>query len=454
MKNSIRFKKFVILLGDVFILFLSLRLTLYIRYDQSLSQEVWLQHLWPFSIIFTGWLVVFYIIGLYNLHSAINNADFIKKTINGIILVGLLSTAFFYLNLSEIAPKTNLIIFISIFAVLFLAWRTFFNWSIRNHLPKTNIAIIGSNEQVKEIIKKINAEPQLGYNISFILSDTEVLDNIDEVPVIKNVSELEKLIIEKKIKKIILASQPHKLPELRNSLFLCLKLKVSYVNLPNFYEEVMGKTPIEAINQMWFLENLNEGNKHWFNAFKRIYDILFSILFLTATLIFWPIVALIIKLESKGPVFFCQTRNGQNNREFTMIKFRTMTVSNNDLSPTAENDSRITRFGSFLRKTRIDEIPQILNILKGEMSFVGPRPERPELAKKLKLNIPFYDERMLVKPGATGWDQISGEYHSPSAEDTYKKLQYDLYYIKNRSIYLDISIILKTIATVLSRGGR
>ena len=131
-----------------------------------------------------------------------------------------------------------------------------------------------------------------------------------------------------------------------------------------------------------------------------------------------------------------------------------MREEGNYLTPTEENDPRITKFGSFLRKTRLDEIPQVLNVIKGEMSFVGPRPERPELIAELEKVVPFYRERMLIKPGATGWDQISGEYHSPSLEDTLKKLQYDLFYIKNRSIYLDLSIILKTISTVFSGGGR
>ena len=136
-----------------------------------------------------------------------------------------------------------------------------------------------------------------------------------------------------------------------------------------------------------------------------------------------------------------------------MIKFRTMSEDGNNRNPTTLNDRRVTTFGSFLRKTRIDEIPQVINVLIGDMSFVGPRAERPEIVSLLEKEIPFYRERMLVKPGLTGWDQISGEYHSPSQEDTIKKLQYDLFYIKNRSIYLDLSIILKTVATVLSRSG-
>ncbi|MCG2697716.1 sugar transferase, partial [Candidatus Parcubacteria bacterium] len=237
-------------------------------------------------------------------------------------------------------------------------------------------------------------------------------------------------------------------------LFKCLPLKINYIGLPNFYEAITGKIPIVAINQMWFLENLSEGNKMLFDIAKRGYDIILALMILAITLPFWIIIGLLIKLESKGPIFFIQNRVGKNNKLFKIIKFRTMATVNNDFSPTQANDKRITKFGSFLRETRIDEIPQMINILKGEMSFAGPRPERPELIKNLEEAIPFYKERMLVKPGITGWDQISGEYHSPSSEDTLKKLQYDLFYIKNRSIYLDLSILLKTIATVLGRAGR
>jgi lipopolysaccharide/colanic/teichoic acid biosynthesis glycosyltransferase len=147
-------------------------------------------------------------------------------------------------------------------------------------------------------------------------------------------------------------------------------------------------------------------------------------------------------------------RLGRKNKIFKMYKFRSMREENNQRTMTVQNDPRITRFGSFMRKTRIDEIPQVMNILKGDMSFVGPRPERPELAEKLAEKIPFLNERTLVKPGITGWDQISGHYHSPSVEDSLEKIQYDLFYIKNRSIYLDLSIILKTVATILLKQGR
>jgi lipopolysaccharide/colanic/teichoic acid biosynthesis glycosyltransferase len=131
-----------------------------------------------------------------------------------------------------------------------------------------------------------------------------------------------------------------------------------------------------------------------------------------------------------------------------------MRVAGNDFAPTGRKDPRITPIGNFLRRTRLDEVPQFYNILRGEMSFIGPRPERPELALDLERHVPYYRQRLLVKPGITGWDQVSGEYHSPSIEDTYKKLQFDLYYIKNLSFVLDVSIVAKTIATVFARSGR
>jgi lipopolysaccharide/colanic/teichoic acid biosynthesis glycosyltransferase len=130
-----------------------------------------------------------------------------------------------------------------------------------------------------------------------------------------------------------------------------------------------------------------------------------------------------------------------------------MRTNGNNFAPTEANDPRVTGFGNLLRKFRLDEIPQLVNIFIGEMSFIGPRPERPELAVDLERSIPYYKQRLLVKPGITGWDQVSGEYHSPSVEDTYKKLQYDLYYVKNMSVLLDISIFFKTIMTMLGRKG-
>jgi len=449
-----KFKKIALLGGDIIILYLSLYLTLLIRYSSKQLATSWAIHLWPFTIIFLLWLIIFYISNLYNLNLAINNLKFFQLSGKALAITGLISLAFFYLIPQiNIAPKRNLFIFIVIFAVLFVLWRQFYNWSLKSYLPKSHLAIIGFNEQVQELINELQKKPHLGFIVSFIVDNNATDQSLNNIPLIKDIGQMKQLINKNKISNIILTADPHYSDNLRSALFDCLPLKINYISLPNFYEAITGKIPLDAINQMWFLENLNEGSKSWFNKIKRFYDFILAVLILLITLPFWLLIALIIKMESRGPVFIIMPRLGQDNKIFNLIKFRTMKEEGNDRSPTIANDPRITKFGSFLRKTRLDEVPQMINVIRGEMSFVGPRPERPELALELEKQIPFYRERLLVKPGLTGSDQISGEYHSPIREDSLKKLQYDLFYIKNRSLYLDISIILKTIATVLSRKG-
>lgn len=429
------------------VLYFSLYLALIIRYWGSYRAETWSAHFWPFTLIFILWLIVFYISDLYNLNLAVNNLKFYQLSGRALAIAGLISLAFFYLMPRVgIAPKRNLFIYIVVFTALFYLWRHFYNWSLKSYLPKHNIGLVGYNNLAAEIINEFKQKPHLGYNLSFIVDDKPAAGT-------RPISELEKLIADNKLDTVILSSDPHQSENLRTALFNSLRFKINYVSLPDFYETITGKVPLDNINQMWFLENFNENNKIWFDRLKIIYDLILALIIFAATIPCWLIVAAVIKLESPGPVFFIMARVGKNNKIFKLAKFRTMKEAGNDRSPTRANDPRITKFGRFLRKTRLDELPQMINILRGEMSFVGPRPERPELSKNLEKQIPFYGQRTLVKPGLTGSDQISGEYHSPSREDSLKKLQYDLFYIKNRSIFLDLTIILKTLATVLSRKG-
>jgi len=452
--NYNKVKKIGLLAGDAGVFYLSLYLTLLLRYWPKPIDELWQSHLAPFSVIFAVWLLIFYISNLYDLNLAANNIAFFKSTGRSLAVGGLLAILFFYLTPEiSIAPKRNLFIFILVFAVIFYLWRQFFNWSLKAYLPKNNIAFIGLNSQVKELIEEFQAKPHLGFTPTFIIDEGSDQEEFKGIKIFNKIGDLPELIKEQKVVTLVLSSNSSQSDNLRSILFQCLPLKINYISLPNFYESISGKIPVEMINQTWFLENLNEGGRFWFDFVKNLYDFALALTILILTIILWPIIGLIIKITSAGPIFFKQTRVGKNNLTFTIIKFRTMTVANNDHAPTRKQDQRVTKFGLLLRKTRIDELPQVVNILKSEMSFVGPRPERPELIKDLEKNIPFYQERTLVKPGITGWDQVSGEYHSPSQEDTLKKLQYDLFYIKNRSIYLDLSIILKTIATILSRRG-
>ncbi|MDY6915419.1 MAG: sugar transferase [Candidatus Cloacimonadota bacterium] len=449
-----KLKQFLLLIGDFVVFYGSLFLVLVVRYSQIPTRHLWMQHFWPFTIILAIWVVIFYISELYNLNFAINNRKFYYLSFRSFISGGLLAALFFYLNpLIDINPKTNLALFVIIFGTLFIIWRNFYNWSIKSYLPKEKVAIIGYNDLVEDLIIELRKKPHLGFAIEFVFNDKPTDIELD-IPIYNQLHKLKQYLRKKQITTVILASDPVRSEKLTTLLFDCISLKLNFINLSHFYENITGKVPINIINKSWFLENLTEGNKSFYNVLKRIFDLCLSIVLLPIFFVLTPIIALLIKLDSKGPVFFRQVRLGKMGKKVIVIKFRTMRYTDNDFTPTDENDERITGVGRWLRKFRLDELPQIWNVLKGEMSFVGPRPERPELIEKLEKVVPFYRERMLVKPGITGWDQISNEYHSASYKDTMEKLQYDLFYIKNRSFSLDISIILKTITTMLSRKGR
>jgi exopolysaccharide biosynthesis polyprenyl glycosylphosphotransferase len=235
-----------------------------------------------------------------------------------------------------------------------------------------------------------------------------------------------------------------------------VELGINIQSLTIFYEVIVNKIPVEAIEHDWFLENLSEHSKKPYEVGKRITDVILASIGIILTAPFIPLIALIIKLDSSGPIIFSQIRTGKNGREFLAMKFRSMIHNAEKDGPqwAQKNDSRITRFGTTMRKTRLDEIPQLINVLRGELSIVGPRPERPEFIKMLTQEIPFYQQRLLVKPGLTGWAQLLGPAYGGSVEESLEKVKYDLYYIKHRSLMLDINIILKTVKIIISGRGQ
>lgn len=437
-----RIKQVILLVGDLVILYLTLWFSLMLRFLDTNLGSLWEKNLIYFIPVFAIWILVLYIGGAYNLNLVYNKNRFKLTTINSIGFAALLSIIYFYLNQLEIAPKTILVIFAIIFGILFFTWRSIFNFLVKAYLPKNNIAFIGWNKSIEGLLEDIKNQPHHGFNTALVFKSANDVTNLPEI------------IKEKNIHTIVISNELSSDTKLNEALFDCLSLNVTFYTQVDFYENINGKIPVESIDQNWFINNLNEGNRDYFNIIKRIIDLSLSALLLIISLPFWPLIALAIKLESRGPVFFKQKRVGLNETVFLMLKFRTMKTVGNDGTMTKEKDKRITKLGNFLRKTRLDEIPQAINILRGEMSFIGPRPERPEYVSELATQIPFYKTRLLIKPGISGWDQISGVYHSPSLEDTMEKLQYDLYYLKHRSIYFDLGIFLKTISTVLGRGGR
>lgn len=240
-------------------------------------------------------------------------------------------------------------------------------------------------------------------------------------------------------------------------IMACKLSGIEVVDAPSFYETMTGKLLLENITPSWFIFSEGFRITTLVRLMKRISDMVFSATGILLVLPFVPLIALAIKLDSPGPIFFRQIRVGEREKNFLLYKFRTMRDDAEKSSGAVwaqEKDPRVTRMGNFFRKCRIDEIPQLFNVLKGDMSLVGPRPERPEFIEKLKKVIPYYSERHFVKPGVTGWAQVRYPYGA-SVEDALEKLRYDLYYIKNLSISFDLMIILETVKVVLfRRGGR
>lgn len=455
-----RFKKLILLGGDILVLYLALFLTLLLRYQSLPSENVWDQHFLSFSVLFGVWVLVFYINGLYDMAASKNDVEFYNKILRTLLINYGLAAGYFYLltdKLFDIKPQTVFFIFIAVSLTLFSLWRYWYNELVQNPNLLKNVLVIGMKDEARELIEEISHKPQLGYRITAIIHGGYRGDyNFPGVAIFDSSANLKNILREQNISTVVTSFDPRTSPELVKSLYESLALKLQFFDLPTFYEKLTGKIPITTIGHIWFLENLNESDKGLYEFFKRLFDILFATLVLIISLPFIPLIALLIKLDSPGPVFFRQTRVGHLGRPFEAIKFRSMAVgAEKEGEPqwAQKNDPRVTRFGRFMRKIRIDEIPQLINLFKGEMSVVGPRPERPEFVKNLQRDIPFYNERHLVKPGLTGWAQINFQYGA-STKDAFKKLRFDLFYIKNRSLPLDLGIILKTINIMLTGQGR
>lgn len=314
------------------------------------------------------------------------------------------------------------------FGILFFIWRKVFYLLFSSYFMN-KVAIIGKNSTSKDLSEEIAKHPYFGYKLKTLNTNEPLLPQIEK-------NKIDTLIIAEDIKSDFWISQ---------NLHLFLPLKINFLDLAEAYEIITQKIPISFVSKIWFLENIREREKGLYDKFKRIIDIVLSLLILIIIFPMLPFVALVIKLEDKGPIFYYQERIGKNKKPFMLIKFRSMErdAEKGGAVWAEEDDSRITKVGKFLRKTHLDEFPQMLNVIKGDISLVGPRPERPEFVEKLEKEIPYYHLRHLIKPGFTGWAQIKFRY-GRSTIDAHKKFQYDLYYIKNRTLFLDIGILLKT----------
>jgi len=434
---------------------------LIVRYGELPQPERWLLHVRPFAWVFVVFLISFAAVGLYQLDTARNNRAFLKALMQAVISATAVAAIFFYVVRPGITPRLNLILFVVIVSIIITLWRRLVNAFLGAALLRRTI-ILGYSRDALELAGTLIRNPQLGYAfVCLALSPSETSHHTsaadEHVPArVMDKDALLSFIDAERIDLFIPATPAHASPTLVQQLYAREQSRVSVADLLQVFEAATGKVAVQSINELWFLEHSSTLAKPWYEFVKRVIDIILALISSIPALVITPFMYLAIKLDTPGSGFFVQRRVGKNGKEFLAVKFRSMYVNSETRGPAwaIPNDPRVTRTGKFLRKTRLDELPQLWNILKGDMSFVGPRPEQPALVDQLSQSIPFYRERLHVKPGLTGWDQISGIYHNASREDTLEKLQYDLYYIKNRSFLLDATILLRTIKTVLSAQGR
>jgi len=441
MSISLKAKKIILLLGDIALFFGSLSILIYFRFPENFNRNFSL-HFIPFSIILPIWLIAFYASSLYEYKILKNNINFLTNLAGTALISTLVSVFIFYFfPLLGITPKTNLFIFIAVFFSLEIIWREIFNLLINRHASE-NIILIGESQSAKEIEEFIRENPQFGYRLKIRLEDNNLK---------KHLENLEKNLSEQKIHLIIIPENIKKDLSFVKSIYKRLNLNLEVKSVSEFYEIIFQKVPLSEIKETWFLENLTR-RRTVFEITKRFYDFSLALLLLIFLLPLYLLIIIFLKIFSRGPSIYSQKRIGKNEKEFILYKFRSMKVdaeADGQARWALPKDPRLTKIGAILRKTHLDELPQLLNILKGNLSFVGPRPERLEFIKELKELIPYYETRHLIKPGVTGWAQVNYRYGS-SVEDAYEKLQYELFYIKNRSFALDLSIILKTLKTVFA----
>jgi sugar transferase (PEP-CTERM system associated) len=350
--------------------------------------------------------------------------------------------------------------------LLLLLWRRLFSVINSTAGLAEQVVILGDGALAESLVREIETRPELGIRVAgraqiSAIGEQHVNPDDAEMPItLSQTSFCEELAVSPQIRSIdrIVVAMEERRGKLPVNLLLTLKNRGVRVQDGNdVYESITGKVPIESIRLSWLLFSPGSHTSRLFLLYKRFASIVISIVGLLLSLPLFPFVILAIKLSSPGRIFYWQDRVGREGRVFRCYKFRTMRAdAESDTGPiwAEHDDPRITRVGRFLRKTRMDEIPQLVNVLKGDMSLVGPRPERPEFVAELNEKIPYYHLRQSVRPGITGWAQILYRYGS-SVEDAKEKLRYDLYYIKNSSAGLDLLILLNTIKIVLvGRGAK
>lgn len=451
----------LLLLAEALLLFGSVVVAAYLRLGADGAQyELIERHgLLKAAVAALFCLSAFYLYDLYDFVVMHDRRELVLRLMQALGLAWVALAVLFYMVPEMVLGRGVSLIALPLALALMVGWRVSIHWLLGHPRIGERILIVGSGESAIEIAREVLERPDAGYRvIGFVASTPELVGkSILNPRVVGLTSDLTEIVKREGVDRIIVAMGERRgqFPT-EQLLDLSLSGDVAIEECASFYERLTGRVHLDMLRPSWLIFS-SRGRQARLSALAR--TLLHRGVALVGAILSLPIAiltAILIKLESPGPVLYSQERVGKNGRPFTLLKFRSMRADAEKDGPVwaRSNDDRVTRVGRIIRKIRVDEIPQFWNILKGEMNFVGPRPERPHFVAQLAEEIPYYEQRHLVPPGLTGWAQIKYPYGS-SVEDARQKLQYDLYYIKNQNLMLDAVILFETIKTILfGRGAR
>ncbi len=419
----------------------------------------------PMLVIYFYWLIIFTFVGMYRTWFAASRFDEIstlfKATFVGIFILFFMIFIDDYIH--NVGSTTRILIFIywGLFLTLVGAGRLFIRGLQRRLLiqgvGRKNALIVGFNPKAHDVREQVLKHPALGLDIAgyIVLSNNEAPSEFKGLKTVGSLDNIVNRIKELNIKEVIIALEKEERDYLVDIIAKCEPQNVGLKIVPDLYEILSGQARTSQIYGIPLIDIMPQLMPEWEKKIKRIFDIVISLLILLITSPVLILTSIAIKIDSEGGVFFRQERCGINGSSFRIYKFRSMKKdAEKHTGPvwSQKDDPRITSVGKFIRRVRIDEIPQMINVLKGEMSLVGPRPERPYFVEMLSTEIPYYKRRLKVRPGITGWAQVKHKYDE-SIEDVKVKLRYDLFYIENMSLRMDFKILLRTIFVVLLGKG-
>ncbi len=449
----------LLLLAEAMLLFGGLIVAVYVRLGAVDAEETLLQRngFYKAALATVFCLASFYLFDLYDLVVIHDRRELVLRLMQALGLAWVALALMFYAVPQVMIGRGVSFISLPLALLLMVAWRPAIHWVLGHPDLGERILIVGSGPFAIEIARETLGRPDAGFRvIGFVDSDPALVgQSLINPKVIGLTSELRSIVKKENIDRIVVAigDRRGQFPT-QELLRLSLSGDVSIEESASFYERLTGRVLLDMIRPSWLIFS-SRGQRARINELSRV--IMHRAIALAGALLSLPIAivtAILIKIDSRGPVLYKQERVGKNGRGFTLMKFRSMRVDAEKDGPVwaKTEDERMTRVGRVIRKIRVDEIPQFWSILRGDMNFVGPRPERPHFVSQLAEEIPFYEQRHLIPPGLTGWAQIKYPYGA-SIEDAKQKLQYDLYYIKNQSLTLDATILFETIKTILFGRG-